>query len=108
MCDEWDVVTAGEADFTFERSILLQFDPTVTAGWLHFVVSLPGELDGRVVAGAMDGAGEAIEGELAADRIEQNVGACHGHVVAWRFDDAPSAPNAHAGAVRSLGSRTRL
>lgn len=49
-----------------------------------------------------------IEGELATDLIEQDVGARHGHVVARRLDDAPSAQDAHAGATRSLGSRTRL
>ena len=43
-----------------------------------------------------------------ADLIEQDVGARHGHVMAWRLDDAPSAPDAHAGATRSLGRRTRL
>lgn len=56
----------------------------------------------------MDGARETIEGELAADLIEQDVGACHGHVVARRLDEAPSAPDTHAGATRSLGSRIRL
>lgn len=57
----------------FERAIILQFGPAMTAGWLHFVVSLPVELDGVAVAGAVDGAREAIEGELAAGLIEQDV-----------------------------------
>jgi hypothetical protein len=64
-------------------------------------------VDGIAVAGAMDGTPEATEGELAADLIEQDVGSRHGHVVARRLDHAPSAPDAHAGATRSLGSRTR-
>jgi len=33
---------------------------------LHLVVAVPAALDGVAVAGAVDGAGEAIEGELAA------------------------------------------
>jgi hypothetical protein len=69
---------------------------------------LPAELDGIAVAGCMNGASEAIEGEFAAGLIEQDVGAGHGHVVAWRLDDLPSAPNAHARGARSLGSRIRL
>jgi hypothetical protein len=108
MCDEWDVVAVDEADFTFGRAVIVQFGPAITARWLHFVVSLPTELDGIAIAGAMDGAREAIEGELAADLIEQDVGARHGHVIARRLDDAPSAADAHAGATRSLGNRTRL
>ena len=56
----------------------------------------------------LDGAGETIEGKLAADLTEQDVGIGHGHVVARRRDNAPMAPDAHAGAVRSLGNRTRL
>jgi hypothetical protein len=36
------------------------------------------------------------------------VGAPDGHIVARCLDDAPSAPDAHAGAARSLGSRIRL
>lgn len=51
-----------------------------------------------------DGAGEAIEGELAAALIEQDVGAHHGYVVARRLDDAPSAPDVYTGTVRTLGS----
>jgi hypothetical protein len=39
----------------------------------------------------VDGAGEAVEGELAAVLIEQDVGTRHGHIVAGCFDDAPSA-----------------
>ena len=107
-CDKWDVVAVDEADFTFEGSVILQFSPAITSSWLHFVVSLPAELDGIAIAGAMDGAREAIEGELAADLIEQDVSTRHGHVVARRLDDAPSAPDTHAGAARSLGRRIRL
>lgn len=77
-------------------------------GWFHFVVSLPAELDRIAVAGSMNGASEAIEGEFAAGVIEQDVGARQGHIVARRLDDLPSASNAHAGAARSLGSRIRL
>src|SRR5579871_16637 len=95
-------------DFTFERSVIPQLGPAITAGWFHFVVSLPDELDGIAIAGAMDRAREAIEGELAANLIEQDVGARHGHVVTRRLDDAPAAPDAHADASRSLGSRIRL
>ena len=64
------MVAVDEADFTFERAVILQFGRSITAGWLHFVVSTPAELDGIAIAGAMDGAREAIEGELAADLIE--------------------------------------
>jgi hypothetical protein len=102
------VVAVDQTDFTFERAIILQFGPAITVGWLHFVVSLPAELDGIAVARTMDEACETIEGELAADLIKQDVGARHGHVVALCLDDTPSAQDAHAGATRSLGSRTRL
>lgn len=56
----------------------------------------------------MNGTSEAIERELAAGPIEQDLGVREGHVVARRLDDLPSAPNAQAGAARSLGSRIRL
>jgi hypothetical protein len=78
------------------------------------VVSLPVALDGIVVAGDVNGAGEAVEGELAAALIEQDVGARHGHIVARCLDDAPSAPNAHAGAasvnrrLASLAGRAQM
>ena len=108
MCDEWDVVAVEETDFTFERAVLLQFGPAVTAGWLHFIISLPAELDVIAVTGSMNAAREAIEGELAAVLIERDEGAGPGHVVARCLDDPPSAPDAHAGVARSLGSRIRL
>jgi hypothetical protein len=82
--------------------------PSRTLGWLHFVVSLPAELDDIAVAGSMNGACEAIEGEFTAGLIEQNVGARQGQVAARCLDDLPSAPNAHAGAAKSLGSRIKL
>jgi hypothetical protein len=44
--------------------------PAVAAGRLHFVVPFPAELDGIAFAGAVDGASEAIEGELAAAFIK--------------------------------------
>ncbi|MGY2843630.1 hypothetical protein ACVIWU_006493 [Bradyrhizobium sp. USDA 4509] len=50
----------------------------------------------------MDEAREAIEVELAADDIEQDVVACHGYAIARRLDDAPLAPDAYAGVTRSL------
>src|ERR1700685_1586308 len=106
--DEWDIVSINEANFAFERSVILQFCPAITAGWFHFVVSLPTELDGFAVAGAVDGAREAIDSDPPADRIEQDVGPRHGHVIARRLDDVPPAPDAHAGAARSLGRRIRL
>jgi hypothetical protein len=82
---------------------MLQFGPAATIGWLHFVVSLPAELNGIAVAGGMNGAREAIEGEFAAVLIEQDVSARHSHIVTW-----PSAPDAHAGGARSLGSRSNF
>jgi hypothetical protein len=56
----------------------VQFGPAITLGWLHFVVSLPAELDGMAVAGSVNGACEAIEGEFTAGLIEQDVGARQG------------------------------
>ena len=90
------------------RQISPSSGPAVTFCGLHFVVSLPAELDGIAVAGSINEACEAIEGELTAVLIEQDVGAGHGHVVARRLDDAPSAPDTHADDARSLGSRIRL
>ena len=39
--------------------------PSRPIGRLYFVVSLPAELDGIAVAGSVNGAYEAIEGEFA-------------------------------------------
>jgi hypothetical protein len=50
---------------------MLKSGPAVTLGWLHFVVSLPTEADGIAVAGSMNGASEAIEGEFAAVLIDR-------------------------------------
>ena len=70
--------------------------------------SLPGELDGVAVAGAMDRPSEAIESELTAVVVEQDKGSQHGQIVAGGLDDAPSALDPHAGTTRSLGRRIRL
>ncbi len=50
----------------FERSVGLEFGPSVALGLVHLVVAVPVELDGVVVAAASEGAGDAAEGELAA------------------------------------------
>jgi hypothetical protein len=97
-----------EADLSFEGAVFLQFGPTVAAGGLHFVVACPGELDGIAITGTVDGAGEAIEGELLAGLAEEDVGAWASHVVIRRLNDASLALNAHADAANSLGSRMRL
>jgi hypothetical protein len=55
-------VAIFEADLTFKRAVVLELGPALAAGLLHLVVAVPAELDGV----AVDGAGEAIEGELAA------------------------------------------
>ena len=67
-----------------------------TAGPAHFVVAVPAELNGVAITGAMDRAGDAAEGELAAAlAIEENVGRLD-HVsevgrVVRHLDDAPFA-----------------
>ena len=71
---KWASSPPWKADFTFEGAVVLEFGPSVAAGLVHFVVAVPGELDGIAVAAAMDGAGDAIEGELATVlAVEQDV-----------------------------------
>src|SRR5215210_6020364 len=66
------------------------------------ISSLPsGELDGIALAGTVDGAGEAAQGELSAGLAEDDIGGS-AHIVIRRLDDSPPAAEAHAGAARSL------
>lgn len=96
---------------SFEGTIGLKLSPSVAAGFVHFVVALPGELNRIAVAGTVDGAGDAAEGELAAAlAVEQNVG-WFDHVgvvgrIIRHLDDAPFA--LHVAAPKSLGRRIRL
>jgi len=88
-----------------------KFGPTAGAGLVHFVVAVPGELNGIGVTRIVDGTGDAAEGELAAAlAVEQNVsGLDHvGEVglVVRHPDDAPLS--LQAAAPRSLGRRIRL
>ena len=108
MGDEGYVVAIGEADLALERAIGLKFGPAVAGGFFAFVVAVPVELNVIVMAGAVDRAGEAIEGELAALFAELDIGIRPGHVPARCLDDTPSTQHPHAGAASSLGSRTRL
>jgi hypothetical protein len=99
-----------EADLSFEGAIALEFGPSVTAGVVHFVIAIPGELHGVAVAGAIDGTGDTTEGELATTlAIEADVGRFD-HVrivrrVIRHLDDAPLA--LHTAAANSLGKRIR-
>jgi hypothetical protein len=65
-----------EADLLRDGAIRLKLGPSVIAGLVHFVVAVPCELDGACTAGSVDGAGDAVEGELAATlAIEEDVAA---------------------------------
>src|SRR5262249_38978278 len=109
---EGDIVAAVEVDFADEGAVGLQLRPSSTAGLVHFVVAIPVEFDGIVLAAAGEGAGHASKGKLAANGLEQDVGWAHQAEivigVVWHLDDAPSAQNAHAWGARSLGSRIKL
>src|SRR5215471_21575316 len=100
-----------EANLSFEGPILLKFSPSISASFFHFVVAGPRELDCIAFGGAVDGTGDAPEGELATRFAEQDIGWPH-HVgevglVVGHLYDAPFALNAHGGSSRSLGNRIR-
>jgi hypothetical protein len=101
-----------EADFALERSIGLEFGPSVAAGLVHLVVAVPVELDCVVLAAAGESAGDAAEGELAAGGFDEDVGGLHQVrivvVVVRHLDDPPLALTGHAAAPSSLGRRMRL
>src|SRR5262249_29455378 len=54
------------------KANMRQLSPSVAAGLVHFVIAVPVELDGVVVAAASEGTGHTAEGELAAGRLEQD------------------------------------
>jgi hypothetical protein len=97
-----------EADLSFEGAIVLELCPAVATCCLHLVVTFPGELDGGAFAAAMDGTGEAVQGELAMILTEQDVGAQPSHIVLGGLNNAPLALHAHVGTDSSLGRRIRL
>ncbi len=63
-----------KSDFFLEGSIDLKLGPSFPAGLVQFVVAVPAELHGVIVAAASRGAGDAAEGELATGGFEEDVG----------------------------------
>lgn len=77
----------------------MQFGPAITAGWRHFVVSLPTELDGIGIETppALRAAFEALVTALGPDRQEPVIlaevlwSALHGMVVLMQSERIPAA-----------------
>ena len=55
-----------EADFAGDRTILFEFGVAITAGVVHLVTSLPGEVNAVAAEMAVEPALDGPEGELAA------------------------------------------
>ena len=72
--DEGDVIAIVQGYFAFDRPVSLQVGPAGAAGRLHLIIAFPGELDGIALAGTVDGAGEATQGELATGLAEDDIG----------------------------------
>src|SRR5258708_4052734 len=106
-----------EADLAGERAVIVKFCKAVAAGFVHFVVTLPGEVGAAGRVGAIEAGGDATEEELARSlAVEGNVGGLE-HVEEvgaphLHRRDAPFAFQAcsarHDGAAMSLGRRIRL
>src|SRR5260370_446247 len=64
-----------EADLAGERAVIVKFCKAVAAGFVHFVVTLPGEVGAAGRVGAIEAGGDATEEELARSlAVEGNVG----------------------------------
>jgi hypothetical protein len=56
-----------EADFSFERAVVLKFSPAITRRFVHLVVAFPGKLDAFGSFATMETTCDAAEGELTAE-----------------------------------------
>src|SRR5260221_3256107 len=64
-----------EADLAGERAVIVKFCKAVAAGFVHFVVTLPGEVGAAGRVGAIEAGGDATEEELAQSLgVEGNEG----------------------------------
>src|SRR6266851_3173088 len=64
-----------ETDLAGERPVCIEFGEAVAAGFVHFVMTLPGEVGAAGRIGAIEAGGDATEEELARSlAVEDNVG----------------------------------
>lgn len=100
-----------EANLSFAGAVVLKLGRSIAAGFIHFVVARPSELDRVAPDGAVDFTGNASRRERTTRFAEQNVCFLH-HVgevgfIVGHLDDAPLTLNARDGASKSLGKRIR-
>src|SRR5260370_10155213 len=73
-----------EADLAGERAVIVKFCKAVAAGFVHFVVTLPGEVGAAGRVGAIEAGGDATEEELPRSLpVQAHVGGLD-HVAAVR------------------------
>lgn len=72
------LVAVVETDLTCDGAIALDVGPTVTLGFIHFIVAVPGEGDMVAISRVGEVSSDAAEGEFTRTvGVEEDVGGLH-------------------------------